>query len=61
MVKDVEIGREWYEELLEPLQELYNIEEEKREYLDYIGKDDSWCEELYMFTEEALVLIYPRE
>lgn len=53
--------REIYEELIEPLEELYNLEAGKREYLDYIGRDGLWCEELYLFTEEALVLIYPKE
>ena len=54
-------SREIYEELVEPLEELYNIDPEQREYLDFIGRDGLWCEELYLFTEEALVFVYPKE
>ena len=53
--------REVYNELIDPLVELYNIIPEQREYLDFIGKEKTWCEELYMFTEEALVFMYPKE
>lgn len=50
-----------YDELIVPLEELYHIVPEQKEYLDYIGKDGLWCEELYLFTEDALVFVYPKE
>lgn len=53
--------REIYEELIGPIRELYNLDLNQSEYLDFIGEQGMWCEELYLFTEEALVLIYPKE
>ncbi len=50
-----------YEEMSEALMDLHNIVSEQKEYLDYIGKDGLWCEELYLFTEEALFFVYPQK
>lgn len=52
--------REIYEDLIEQLNKFYNIAPEEREYLDFIGTEGQWCEELYQFTEDALVFIYPK-
>ena len=52
--------RECYEELIEELNKFYNIDPEEKEYLDYIGENGEWCEELYQFTEDALVFVYPK-
>ena len=53
--------REIYEELIDQLNELYNIDPDEREYIDVIGANEQWCEELYQLTEDALVFVYPKE
>lgn len=53
--------REIYEELIDQLKELYNIDSDEREYIDVIGANEQWYEELYQLTEDALVFVYPKE
>lgn len=52
--------RKCFEGTIEQLREFYGIKENMSEYVDQIGAENSWCEELYLLSsEDSLVLLYP--